>query len=215
MPADDDFDWAWATTADLEVQLNHDGEPRLGTLWQDALVKLERLREERWGQSKHSMVEDVIVRLRWVRNISWLNPIPPPHNQCINGFQHVIDVCGRVVLQAYANNDAAFFAELARVAKIDLGNGRKEGITKEELVIEKAIELWHEGNSNPSRESVKDAVSAALKPYKIRDKDWPGYFKRCKLDFLVSYKGAGRPSKTHPVKRSKVVMPRSDGHIPF
>jgi hypothetical protein len=204
-----------------EVQLNYDGEPRPGTLWEAAIEHAERLRSKRQGQSKHPTVGGIISRLGWVRASSklslilnpknrrqgtWIKQSPPFTNQHIERFQREVDECGRAMLLAYANDDLAFFKELARVSRIELGTQRNIGIPNEELIIEKALELWYDCNGNPSRENVKHAVKSA--GVAIRSKDWPGYFKRCKLDFLVSYKGAGRPPKPEPIKRFSIEMPK-------
>ncbi len=204
-----------------EVQLNYDGEPRPGKLWEAAIEHATMLREKRQGKSGHAEVSTISHFLAWVRVnvklcaisnpknprcVSWSKQSPPFASKQIERFQREINECGRAMLLAYANDDAAFFDELARVTKIELGARRKKDITNEEQIIEKALELWYDCNGNPSRESVKREVGKA--GVVISSKAWPDYFKRCKLDFLVSYKGAGRPPKPEPIKRFTIEMPR-------
>jgi hypothetical protein len=206
---------------DSEVQLNDDGEPRPGTLWEPAIEHAAMLREKRQGKSAHAEVGVISHFLTWVRSnlklcaisnpknprrVSWSKQSPPFSSKHIERFQREINECGRAMLLAYANDDATFFDELARLTKIELGTRRKKDVTNEELIIRKALELWHDCNGNPSKESVKREVEKA--GVVISSKAWPGYFERCKLDFLVSYKGAGRPPNPEPIKRFIIEMPK-------
>ncbi|MBK8092168.1 MAG: hypothetical protein IPK32_09380 [Verrucomicrobiaceae bacterium] len=87
----------------------------------------------------------------------------------------------------------------------------KKAQTNEETIIEMAVELWHDWQGNPSREAVIRAVKSL--GLKIRSKDWPAYFKRCKLDFLKSQKGAGRPRKPEPLERFVIENPKGNFKI--
>ena len=206
---------------DSEMQLNYDGVPTHGTLWNAAFEHAAILREKRQGKSTRANVRSLFPILGWVRAnsklsayrslksprcVSWVKQCPPFTNEHIERFKREIDECGRTVLLAYVNDDVAFFDELARLVNIELGSRRKKDKTNEEEIIESAIQLWHDFNGNPTRERVKFAVEKA--GLVIRPKDWPSYFKRCKLDFLKSYKGAGRPPKPEPLKRFVIEMPK-------
>lgn len=225
---DDDYTypdayWRMMDGDNSEMQVNYDGKPTHGTLWDAAFDHVKILREKRHGTPKRDDVRETFHALGMVRAqvklIALSNPKnprcvrfvkqhPPFVTEHIERHKREIDACGRAVLHAYANDDVKFFDELARLAKIELGSRRKKTVTNEEVIIDIAIDLWWEWNENPSRESVKCAAEKA--GVKIRPKDWPSYFKRCKLDFLISSKGAGRPPKPEPPERFVIEMPKGN-----
>jgi len=215
--------WRMMAGDDSEMQVNYDGEPTHGTLWNAAFEHLKILREKRQGTPKRDGVREIFHALCLVRaqvklialfnsqsprRLRFVEQHPPFVTEHMERFKREVDACGRAVLLAYANDDVKFFDELARLAKIELGSRRKKNLTNEEVIIDIAIELWRDWNGNPSRESVKCAAEKA--GVKIRPKDWPIYFKRCKLDFLKSYKGAGRPPKPEPTERFVIEMPKGN-----
>jgi hypothetical protein len=130
--------------------------------------------------------------------------------QHILRFKEEIKSCGQVIALAWLNRDARFFTMLSDKVTIALGGRRKKtteertvkDTTIEERLINVAVSLWYDENCNPSRESVIKSLED--EGIKIRAKDQSGYFKRCKLEFLKSIRGRGRPRKNIAVSESKV-----------
>ena len=131
---------------------------------------------------------------------------PPFESDEATRFVGEIGKCGGAVVLAWMNEDEAFFSDLARLARLTFGKDRKKDATNEQKIIEEAEEQWYDGCRNPSREGVRMEIEK--KGIKIAAKQWPDYFKRCKLEFLKSNKGPGRPRKAEPLKRFVIEMPK-------
>lgn len=217
---DDPF-WRYSEGDDSEMQLNDEGEPRPGKAWKAALDYLSELRGKRLARPKHPGVDDIEWCLAKVRINSLRRLVrhkdsvrrmrvevskPPFERDEATRFVEEIGICGGAVVLAWMNEDEAFFSDLARFAKLTFGKHRKKDATNEEKIIEEAEEQWYDGCRNPSREGVRMEIEK--KGIKIAAKQWPDYFKRCKLEFLKSNKGPGRPRKPEPLKRFVVEMPK-------
>jgi hypothetical protein len=219
-----------------EVQWDDEGMPRPGTAWEVAMDHAEKLAQKRQPRSSHLGVSKVyeslgigkafgglylfrdekrprrgrFVRLDVMTQTEWSGFEIEKPLSLEREFQiaRVIAECGRAMVLAYFNKDHEFFDELARVVNIDFGVRRKKPRSNEELIVEKAVELWRDWQGNPSREAV--ILEVKRSGVVIRPKDWPGYFKRCKLDFLKSHKGAGRPRKVEPLERFVIENPKGN-----
>ncbi|MHB1082166.1 MAG: hypothetical protein ACYC67_22445 [Prosthecobacter sp.] len=131
----------------------------------------------------------------------------------IRGLTTEKELCGKAIILAWLNEDVSFFKSLAAAATIAFGVRRKvveerqidKDMTKMELLIRTAIALWHDDFCNPSRER----VMAALKSNGviIRPKDESKYFKMCKLGFLKSENGPGRPASKNAVIKTQGKRP--------
>ncbi len=222
-----------------EVQWNDEGSPRPGTAWEVAMNRAEQLKQKRQPKISHLGVLKVyeqldigtvwagwhyltdennkrrgkFIRLEEVTRTEWSKfEIEKPFLMEGRLRMHTtVEECGRAVVLAYLNKDHGFFDALAKVAAIEFGVRRKKAKTNEEMIIEMAVELWHDWQGNPSREAVIQAVKSS--GVKIRSKDWPAYFKRCKLDFLKSHKGAGRPRTPEPLERFVIENPKGEFKI--
>jgi hypothetical protein len=93
-------------------------------------------------------------------------------------------------LEAMERRDETFFRNLARLSKALF---RPDYRTNEERVLEAAFELREEHCENPDSDQVKRLVRAG--GVKIDDKDWSGYFKRCRLEFLAKARPGRKPAK--------------------
>lgn len=217
-----------------EVQWDDEGRPRPGTAWGEAMDHAEKLKQKQKPKASHLGVRKVyqkleirgapallhfltdeknprrgkFIRLDEVTRAEWENfEIEQPF--LLEGrlrMHQTVEECGRALVLAYLNKDHGFFDELARVARWSFGAKRKKAITNEEVIIERAVELWHDWQGNPSREAVIHEVKRS--GIVIRSKDWPAYFKRCKLDFLKSSKGPGRPRKPEPSGKVLIENPK-------
>jgi hypothetical protein len=219
-----------------EVQCDDEGTPRPGTAWKAAMDHAEKLMEKRQPTIGHLGVSKVHRSLSMGRTFGDLyflfDELRPRIRKAVRldemtqtewsefqiekplslereiQFQKVIAECGRAMVLAYLNKDHGFFDELAKVASIDFGVRRKKPRTNEEVIIERAVELWHDWQGNPSREAV--ILEVERSGIVIRSKDWPGYFKRCKLDFLKSFNGPGRPRNPEPLERFVIENPKGN-----
>lgn len=211
----------WDLDDESQLVFNEEGEPRHGTAWDAAFERLYELKSKREARPKRDTLKAIYSelgsarassRLRWVqvgdspRQLKAVLGEPPFPELELERYSSEIEACGRAVVLAWINDDLSFFDDLTRVAKIEFGKHRKKARTIEEVVIEEAVQLWYDGLCNPGREDVKREVER--KGIKIRAKDWPAYFERCKLDFLKSRKGPGRPRKPEPLLRMVIEMPK-------
>ena len=198
--------------------------PHPGTAWDAAFERVRELQFKREARPKHNALRAFHSTLQLARATARFRMIhvegtsrrhmkpfygrPPFPESELEAHRREIEQCGRAVVLAWINDDCDFFDDLARVAKLEFGKHRKKPVTIEETIIEQAVELWNDGFCNPSREQVKTKIEKM--GIKIRAKDWPGYFKRCKLGFLKSEKGPGHPPKPEPLIRVVIENPKGE-----
>jgi hypothetical protein len=123
-----------------------------------------------------------------------------------DSFSSEIQGLGEAFVVAWANKDAAFFKDLERMARLTFGTGRKRKKTLEEVVIETALFELHGNIGEVSRQGVMREVER--QGFKIDPSDWAATLKRCKLDFIQSAKGRGRPKKPEPKKWFEIEFPK-------
>jgi hypothetical protein len=191
------------------IRLDSYGDPQPGYNWNGALDRMMKLQEKEQGQILHYHGFEVDSALQSAGKHFGLPTtyglfLYPRHPK--NSVQPVIDstirkkcrqeirVCGLSVLRAWLNKDSSFFDALARRAKIYFGPRSSGSSLKELEIIKIALELWHHNCGNPTRKEVR--LTAEERGIKISAKDWPGYIKRCRLEFLKDRRG--RPSKKQP-----------------
>jgi hypothetical protein len=92
--------------------------------------------------------------------------------------------------EAMKQSDESFFVELLRLAKKLF---RETFATHELRLLELAFAMRKEIGRNPTRAEMKTRFLAS--GIQIDEKDWSGYFKRCRLDFLAKSRPGRRPGK--------------------
>lgn len=225
-PRDEAFTYEadqWDPDDETQVRFDNEGEPRHGSSWDAPFQRLYELKSKREASPKHHALESIYFKLglaratsrfRWVqagdspRRQKAVFGEPPFSEHELGRYSREIEACGRAMVLAWINDDVPFFNDLARVARIEFGAHRKKPMTIEEQIIEEAAQQWHDGCRNPTREEVKREVER--KGIKIPAKQWPDYFRRCKLEFLKSRKGPGRPRKPEPLVRVVIENPKGE-----
>ncbi len=205
------------------VRFDENGDPQPGYNWNGPLERMIELQEKEQGQIVHHHGFEVDMALQSAGNHFGLPRTRGLFIYPKNATSNVetvadttirekcgkeIQVCGQAVLRAWLNKDNSFFQALARRANIYFGPRSSGSSLKELEVIKIAQELWHDGLRNPSRKQVKE--TAKERGIKISEKDWPGYFVRCNLEFLKDQRG--RPKKKEA--SSGCANPDKDFKIP-
>lgn len=91
---------------------------------------------------------------------------------------------------AMTERDESLFVELLRLAKKLF---HQTFATHELRLLELAFTMRKEYGRNPTRAEVKTRFLAS--GTQIDEKDWSGYFKRCRLEFLAKAKPGRKPVK--------------------
>jgi len=182
---------------------------------------LEKLRkathEEAKNFKEHQYPPEILSNLPWELPKSITSKKDEFVYKHVSRFHHEIESCGLLVVLAWLNRDAKFFTELAKKVIIAFG-GRRKGVaekrkvkdtTQHERLIDVAHWLWYEEKRNPSRESVFENLAA--EGIQIRAKDQSTMLKICKLDFLKSIRGRGRPRKTNASLKPTINESGNDG----